>query len=478
MNIKADILVVSPEINELRLLSNFLSQQDYYVRQSLDGEMTLIAIETQIPDLVFLSFDLPDMKGYELGNIIKNKPKDLQIPLIYLDNFFDIEHQKQAFENGAVDYFSSPYSLEHILEKIKYYLQVSLEKKILKEELQQLRKQLNILQSVQDIDNNNSCQELNLLNMAIAATHNGIVITDARLPDNPIVYANLGFEKMTGYQVEEIIGKNLRFLQGDDKEQPGLNIIRQALKNERECNATLRNYRKDGSLFWNEISISPVRNQEGIVTHYIGVQTDITEKKKTEEDHQRYQSSVKQMNRELYRLNNELHRLVNIDGLTGVANRRCFDEHFEQEWRRCQRENLHLSIILGDIDYFKLYNDTYGHLQGDDCLKAVAQMLERCVHRAGDLVARTGGEEFTIILPNTSLKGAMKVSQMIQKNLQQLKIPHKSSSVNEYVTMSLGVASIIPSPNYLPKKFIETADKGLYLAKEAGRNRAIPYIYI
>jgi diguanylate cyclase (GGDEF)-like protein len=172
----------------------------------------------------------------------------------------------------------------------------------------------------------------------------------------------------------------------------------------------------------------------------------------------------------LQQANQELHRLANLDGLTAVANRRRFDEYLDQEWRRSQREQNSLALILCDIDYFKNFNDYYGHQAGDVCLKKVAQALQDCLKRPADLVTRYGGEEFAIILPNTSNEGAVYVAQLIQTTIQQLAIPHHHSRISSFVTLSLGVSSQVPDSSRDAHALIATTDKALYVAKAAGRN--------
>ncbi|MDZ8185717.1 MAG: diguanylate cyclase [Nostoc sp. ChiSLP02] len=169
--------------------------------------------------------------------------------------------------------------------------------------------------------------------------------------------------------------------------------------------------------------------------------------------------------------NEELKRLVNLDPLTQIANRRRFDECFYIEWHRLKRERLPLSLILLDIDFFKLYNDTYGHLMGDDCLRQIASAIEGVVQRPADLVARYGGEEFIVILPNTQGKGAMSVAEKILQAVRNLEILHAQSSISSYVTVSIGLASVVPNPQFSPQHLIEAADKALYTAKHEGRDR-------
>lgn len=180
----------------------------------------------------------------------------------------------------------------------------------------------------------------------------------------------------------------------------------------------------------------------------------------------------------LKKANLELHRLANLDGLTQVANRRRFDEYLDQEWRRLARDQDFLSLILCDIDYFKDYNDCYGHQAGDACLRQVAQAIRAGLNRPTDLVARYGGEEFAIVLSNTHPTGAFKVAETIRENIKRLQIVHARSKVESYVTLSLGVSSNIPSYDTPADTLVATADQSLYIAKGNGRNRShINYEY-
>ena len=186
---------------------------------------------------------------------------------------------------------------------------------------------------------------------------------------------------------------------------------------------------------------------------------DITERKKAEVA--------------LQKANHELQRLAIIDGLTQVANRRHFDDCLQTEWRRMRREKMPLGLIMCDIDYFKLYNDNYGHQEGDRCLHAVAQIIDECLKRPADMVARYGGEEFGVILPNTHADGAYHVAEIIRKAVMGLQIPHAHSKVDDYVSLSLGVSCMIPSPGESPEALIGVADEALYIAKKQGRNQVV-----
>lgn len=182
---------------------------------------------------------------------------------------------------------------------------------------------------------------------------------------------------------------------------------------------------------------------------------------------------VEERTTELKKANRELQRLSKIDGLTQIANRRHFDQYLAQEWHRLQREQRSLSLILCDVDFFKNYNDLYGHQKGDDCLQRVAQLLQRAVKRPADLVARYGGEEFALILPSTDLTGAIAMAQAIQQEIYCAQIPHTASKVSQFLTISLGIVSMIPTSTMSLEQLIATADAALYEAKHQGRDRYI-----
>ncbi len=177
----------------------------------------------------------------------------------------------------------------------------------------------------------------------------------------------------------------------------------------------------------------------------------------------------------LEQANEQLNRLATLDGLTQVANRRQFDQRLQHEWQRLSRERQDLSLIICDIDYFKNYNDTYGHLAGDECLQKVAYAIQKAVQRPADLVARYGGEEFAVILPNTPQYGAMKVAENIREQVSKLHIHHTASQVSSWVTLSLGISTMIPTPEEVPATLIAQADVALYQAKTQGRDRALCY---
>lgn len=181
--------------------------------------------------------------------------------------------------------------------------------------------------------------------------------------------------------------------------------------------------------------------------------------------------ALKKLQEELEEKNAELARLSAYDGLTDIYNRRSFDELLQKEWDRSIREDTTLSVILIDIDHFKLFNDNYGHQGGDDCLRKVARKLADTIHRPADFVARYGGEEFAVVLPGADSDGAAAIAQNLCSSIESLGIPHEFSSAAKCVTISAGVSVVKPCAKDAVSHLIEAADKGLYLAKENGRNQ-------
>lgn len=176
------------------------------------------------------------------------------------------------------------------------------------------------------------------------------------------------------------------------------------------------------------------------------------------------------LTRKLDAANQELRRLSSLDGLTGIANRRHFDEVLMREWRRAMRNGEEVAVLMCDIDYFKPFNDSYGHQSGDECLRQIAHTLSRAMDRGGDLLARYGGEEFVALLPGTTLGGATFVAEQMRRTVEELGLPHPGSPYGR-ITASFGVASAVAMPETDPQNLVGAADLDLYKAKHAGRNR-------
>lgn len=212
----------------------------------------------------------------------------------------------------------------------------------------------------------------------------------------------------------------------------------------------------NGDYVWIRDVVHVVRNAQGEVESLIGFMFDISERKKNEQ--------------RLLEMQRELERLSFKDGLTGVSNRRHFEMTLEREWAQAQRDRKPLSLIMLDIDFFKQYNDRYGHIEGDDCLRSVARLLDGAATRPRDLLARFGGEEFMLLLPETDAEPAAAIAAHCRHLIADAAIPHEGSTVATMLTVSVGVGTIVPGQNEQPLTFIAAIDRALYQAKRQGRN--------
>ena len=327
-------------------------------------------------------------------------------------------------------------------------------------------------------------QELRLLYRAIAASSNGITISDPNQPDNPLIYVNRSFELMTGYSAEEVLGRNCRFLQGPEGEQPALDEVRAAVREGRDCQVLLRNYRKDGTLFWNELRLSPVHDYRGRCVNFVGVQNDVTERKQTEEELQRahaeLEERVRQRTARLAEANAQLqgeiaerreleaqlmHQAFH-DPLTGLPNRALFLDRLDLALERTGGRGGEVAVLFMDLDDFKVINDSLGHEVGDEVLLAVAERLENAM-LTEEMVARFGGDEFTVLLEVvSSASDATSVAERIE---EVLRAPFVLRGRERFVTTSVGIA-LGGQGEERPGDLLRNADLAMYQAKAKGKN--------
>jgi diguanylate cyclase (GGDEF)-like protein/PAS domain S-box-containing protein len=301
------------------------------------------------------------------------------------------------------------------------------------------------------------------LAQAIAQSHDGITIVDARKDGLPLIYVNEGFEKLTGFSATEMLGKGYHALQGHDTEQPEIHEIRAAIAKAQSCLVTLRNYRKDGSMFWNELSISPVFDSEKTLTHYIGIQKDVTARVLLEQH-------LHQSNFDLHTINQQLNTLVNIDPLVGLSNRRHFDECLVNLRATALRTRSELSVLIIDIDHFKQFNEVYGHAAGDECLRMVGDCVAKSFVRNSDCAARYSGREFAVVTLSANFDEMCGHAQKLCEQVRALNIPH-SESAHGIVTLSIGGVHRQPNRETDTAIFTQLAEQALVEAKHNGRDR-------
>ena len=304
---------------------------------------------------------------------------------------------------------------------------------------------------VHDLTDQKQAEEsLSLARRAMDASATGLTIADGRDPDLPLIYANPAFLQMTGYTREEVHGRNCRFLQNDDRNQPALNTLRAALQANKPCEVVLRNYRKDGRAFWNEITIAPVFDTAGIITHYIGTQKDISDRKAAEA---------------------HVERLAYFDPLTELPNRRLFLDRLANNLALSNRNNTHGVVAVLDLDNFKNLNDAEGPEMGDLLLREIAVRLQNCL-RDGDTVARLGGDEFAVLLANLSADAASaaQLGRVIVERIgTSIGAPLTLGSIKHQITTSIG-AVVFPTGKESSAEILQKADTAVYRAKAAGKN--------
>lgn len=291
---------------------------------------------------------------------------------------------------------------------------------------------------------NNMLEQLQLHQAAVASSSDGIVICDAGLGDLPMVYVNPAFERMTGYASADVLGKNCRFLQASDRDQSGIQKMKLALAARRDVDVVIRNYRQDGSMFWNSLRIAPVRNGKGDVTHFVGIQTDITNRVESEQ---------------------ELARFANYDWLTGLPNRKLLEDRISQAIERAQRDRSEFAVAFIDLDNFKVFNDSIGHAAGDKILVSVAKRLSQVV-RAQDTVSRLGGDEFVVVFEG--LGDAPELREVLGRLRYALEDPISLEGQDYFIAASIGI-SLFPRDGETVQSLIQRADIAMYRAKSDGR---------
>ena len=388
----------------------------------VDTELALARACSEFePTMVLSDYAMPGFDGLSALRLVRELRSE--VPFIFVSGTIGEETAIQSLRSGANDYILKS-NLSRLPTAVKRALRDAAE-------------------GAQRLETE---EALRLRDRAVEASVNPVLIVSATDPAMPIVYVNHAFEQVTGYSRDEMLGQNCRLLQGTDRNQPELEKIRRAIAEQKDGRALLRNYRKDGSLFWNMLYVTPVRDpRSNQVTHFVGVQHDITEIK-------RYQE--------------ELEHQANHDALTGLANRNLLRDRLEQGLRVAHRYGRACTVAFIDLDNFKLINDSLGHDIGDQVLKIVGERLAACI-REGDTVARLGGDEFVLLVTEHGRdSGRLRVAQRVIVAISQ---PFAIEQREFKVTCSIGIASF-PQDGTDADTLLRNADTAMYRAKDLGRN--------
>lgn len=494
---KGNILVVDDKPDNLRLLSSLLSQQGYKVRSVINGEMALTACNAAPPDILLLDINMPGMNGYKVCQELKANEKTKDIPVIFISALDDVLDKVEAFALGGADYIIKPFEVEEVLARIENQLtirrlqkQLQAQNERLKQEIcdrrraeEEIRLLLTTTQAISQANDFHSALQVTLRQVCetigwdfgeawipsqdttVLECSRGWYASDTRLEEFGRQSQELRFAPGMGLPGRAWLSKQPEWIEDVSHFEQNDASMRSAIASNVGLKAGLAipiflHKRVLAVLvFFKTASSLPDERLIQLVNAVAAQLGTLIQRKKAE-------AALKQANQ-------ELKRLAALDGLTQVANRRRFDEYLNKEWRRLARDRSPLSLIMCDVDFFKSYNDTYGHQAGDDCLRQIASAISRTLKRPADFVARYGGEEFVVILPNTPAEGALVVAQSIHQEVENLKIPHSQSAAREWVTLSLGVSTQIPSGESSAEDLIAVADRALYEAKEQGRNQIV-----
>ena len=447
---KGSILLVDDIPENLQLLSDLLVKLGYTVRSVTSGRMALKTVKVKRPDVILLDIKMPEMDGYQVCQALKADENLRSIPVIFISALDDVFDKVTAFKSGGIDYITKPFQIEEVVARLDNQLIIQRQQRLLEQEITTRRETQEVLYQSRALLASvlNSSLDGIAAMQAIRAPEPGNIEDVRCLVVNPVIARAFATSR------EEMIGKLVlkRFLGRVEPElfKKFVNIVETGEPLERDF------YYSTGESSW--FHFVAVKLGDGFAITI----RDITTRKETE--------------LALQDANQKLEQLANLDALTQVANRRCFNDRLMREWQKLAQAQEPLSLILFDLDSFKRYNDFYGHLAGDDCLLKIAGIVyqiirHRDVERPTDLVARYGGEEFAVLLPNTDLEGAIRVAMRIRQQVHSLAIPHVKSGVRDIVTVSSGICSLVPSLDVKPDRIIANADQALYYAKEQGRDR-------
>ena len=281
----------------------------------------------------------------------------------------------------------------------------------------------------------------------------GIVICDATTPDCPVIYANAAFSQMCGYPIPALLGNNLRVLQSNDRDQETRQRMREAIEKGEQARVLIRNYRPDGTLFWNEIVIQPVRDASGKLTHFIGYHRDASERLKNAE-----------------RSAQGLPPWLREDRLTGLHSRAYFEELLQRDWLLAQRDSHEIGLTLFDIDDLGAYNETFDKGAGDACIRRIARVIGASYRRGGDLVGRWEGGTFAVLTQGDAAEKASQYAQVVAQRVRDLMMHHPRAGSGRFVTLSAGVASLVPPRELSLDTLLKACRASLKRAKTLGKN--------
>jgi two-component system, cell cycle response regulator len=411
---KPAILIVDDAPDNLGVLRSMMLRQGYQTFVATSGDRALDIAQRVKPDVILLDVVMPGIDGLETCRRLKAHPATARIPVIFMSARGDTEDIVAGFDTGAADYISKPLRLEEVSARVRAQLR-------------------------QRTSTDTQSEQADRLRMIVNSMDQGLLIVERC---GRVQYANPACDRYLGYAPEELVGRSLKELL--DCKEPGCCEGLDAMAyGTREVKIRHR----DGGMRAMDLTMTPMHAADGL---FVALLHDITHHKQSED---------------------ALQRAAMLDPLTQIANRRHFDAFLDKEWQRAIRNAQPLSLVVLDVDHFKLYNDTLGHAAGDVCLQKVAATLRDHAARPTDLAARYGGEEFVLLFAETPAESAARLAEMIRAAVEALQMPNPRSTTSTWLTVSVGVATIVPTQLDEIENLFVCADRAMYAAKAGGRNR-------
>ena len=419
------VLLVDDETGNLGALRAIMLQQGYRTFLATSGERAIDIAHRVKPDLILLDIVLQGIDGIETCRRLKAHPATARIPVIFMSSRTDTDDVVAGFDVGAVDYINKPLKLGEVCARVRAQL---------------------LMRS----DADSQQQQTERLRMIVNGMDEGLMIIEA---NGHVQYSNPACERHLGYEPGELAGAALGQLLSPGVTQEYLAYFAAWSADPETVHPRgareVQIRRRDGSARAMDLTLTPMFAGEPL---FIGLLHDITHHKQSE---------------------TALQRAALLDPLTKIVNRRHFDSFLEKEWLRAVRSSEPLSLVVIDVDHFKLYNDTLGHAAGDACLRKVAAALQSHALRPTDIAARYGGEEFVLLFAETPLETALNLAESIRAHVESLQLPNPRASSSSWLTISVGVATMVPGKGDAVESFFVAADRAMYQAKEAGRNRVV-----
>lgn len=304
----------------------------------------------------------------------------------------------------------------------------------------------------------------NLLKALVEASPDGVAICEAASGTWQVTYVNPALEQLTGYRADSILGRNLRFLQAEDHDQEGVARIRTALREGTGCHATVRNYRSDGTQFWNEMTLAPLRDAQGRITHFASFHREAGAVRAADSRAEPRDPAMNTQTMLAY---------LRDDKLTGLLRRPYFEELVKRDWGLAQRESRRLSFLVFDLDHYSQYREVFGRQGADQSFRRIARVVGGCFRRSSDLCGRFDDDQIAALITGLDLSQAAKLADAVLARVRDLAIHHPRSNVSRYITVSAGVVSIVPPHDVAPTRIYDCAARALKDAKGLGRNRVV-----